>query len=387
VAVGGAGGGADPLKGEMAPRLKHRWRVDQNYLLGITFGQWRRLLREDGDGVDPAYWHRAALVTAVSLLNTLGSRAEERQFGSDVHKTVITEPPLFVLGHWRTGTTLLHNLISRDPRFGYPNVFDTNCPGTLLRRGKGNGTERNPFLPAKREMDNVAVDIDLPQEDEFALALSCLCSPDLALSFPRRWERYLPYLTFDGVAADRVEEWKRTFVWFSKKLTLKYGRPLVLKSPPHTARIRLLLELFPDARFVNIHREPYTVFQSWRHTQDTMAWLLYMQKPDLGSIDDRLLRMGGMLFDAYFAQRHLIPPDRLVDVAYEDLEARPVEVVQDIYTKLGLPVFEEFRPKLQAYVDSLRGYQKNRFPELAPEVREKVAASWRRAFEEWAYPV
>jgi len=371
----------------MSPKLKHRWRVDQNYLLGITFGQWRRLLREDADGVDPAYWHRAALITAMSLLNTLGSRAEERRFGRDVDKTVIAEPPLFVLGHWRTGTTLLHNLISRDPRFAYPNIHDTTYPGTLLRNGNNGADRMGRFLPAKRPMDNISVDLDLPQEDEFALALSCLCSPDLALNFPRRWDRYLQYLTFEGVASERVEDWKRTFIWFLKKLTLKYGRPLVLKSPPHTARIRLLLELFPEARFVNIHREPYTVFQSWRHTQDTLAWFLYVQKPDLAASDNRLLRMGRILFDAYFDQRHLIPEGRLVDIAYEDLEARPVEVMQEIYTKLGLPNFEEFRPRLQAYVDSLGGYRKNQFPELAADVREKVATSWRRAFDEWAYPV
>ena len=64
-----------------------------------------------------------------------------------------------------------------------------------------------------------------------------------------------------------------------------------------------------------------------------------------------------------------------------------MEVVQEIYAKLGLPPFEEFRPKLEAYVESLGGYQKNRFAELHPDLRDKVATSWRRAFDEWGYPV
>src|SRR5207245_5469736 len=85
------------------------------------------------------------------------------------------------------------------------------------------------------------------------------------MSFPQRYEHYTRYLTFAGVPAAELEEWKRTMVWFLKKLTLRYRRPIVLKSPPHTARIRLLLELFPEARFVNIHRDHGAVFLSCRH--------------------------------------------------------------------------------------------------------------------------
>ena len=75
-----------------------------------------------------------------------------------------------------------------------------------------------------------------------------------------------------------------------RKLTFKYGRPLVLKSPPHTARIRLLLEMFPEARFVHIHRHPYQVFRSCRHYHDTAVWYSYLQKPDTSLNDDRIIR-------------------------------------------------------------------------------------------------
>jgi omega-hydroxy-beta-dihydromenaquinone-9 sulfotransferase len=368
--------------------VKHRWRVDQNYLLGITAGQWRRLLRENGYSVDPAYWHRAAVISGMSVLNSIESRAEERRFGPQIDRTVIEHPPLFILGHWRTGTTLLHNLISRDPRFAYPNLYEIMHPGSFLSKNEASvrrWAER--YLPEKRPMDNMAYGIDLPQEDEFALAVCCLRSPEMEIHFARRAERYRRYLTFEGVPDHEVEEWKRTFLWFLKKLTVKYRRPLVLKSPPHTARIRRLLEVFPEARFVNLHREPYTAFQSARHAHDTAHSFMYLQKPDHERGDDVVLATGRALFDAYFDQRHLIPPGRLVDVAFEDLEARPVAVVQDIYERLALPDFEAFRPQLQAYVDSLGGYRKNRFPDLAPDLGGRVAASWRRAFEEWGYPV
>ena len=122
-------------KAGMAAELKHRWRIDQNYLIGITAGQWRRLLRENRYDVDAVYWHRAAVITLMSVLNSLAARNDERRYSHEITRTVIDEPPLFILGHWRTGTTFLHNLLSRDPRFAYPNLFEILHPGSFLSKG------------------------------------------------------------------------------------------------------------------------------------------------------------------------------------------------------------------------------------------------------------
>ena len=105
------------------------------------------------------------------------------------------------------------------------------------------------------------LNFQVPQEDEFAPCLMSLRSLYLGISFPRREDDYARYLDFRGVPQHEVDEWKSAFTGFLKKLTFKYDRPLVLKSPPHTARIRMLLEMFPDARFVHIHRHPYPSIQ------------------------------------------------------------------------------------------------------------------------------
>ena len=109
-----------------------------------------------------------------------------------------------------------------------------------------------------------------------------------------------------------------------KKLTLRYGRPLVLKSPPHTARIRLLLGLFPDARFVHIHRDPYVVFRSTRHMIRVVQPVFRFQEGPLPDGDDRILGVYTEMYDAYFEQRGLIPEGRLCEVGFEDLERDPV---------------------------------------------------------------
>jgi LPS sulfotransferase NodH len=372
----------------MTSELKHRWSLSHNYLAGITADTWWQLLRDNRFAVDPVYWHRAAFVSVLSLLNSFHRRREERCYHTAIAQTLITKPPLFILGHWRSGTTHLHNLMAQDTgQFAYANTYQVVNPHTFLSTEEFNTRWFAGLLPKKRPMDNMALSFQTPQEDEFAPCLMTLRSLYLGITFPRREDDYLRYLTFRDVPRPDIEEWKEGFEWFLKKLTLKYGRALVLKSPPHTARVRLLLEMFPAARFVHIHRDPYTVFQSYRHFYDTTMWYAYLQRPDLDALDDRILHRYNVMYDAFFADRALIPPGQFCEVSFEKLERDPVGQVQAVYKALKLLGFEEFRPQLQRYVDSLTDYEKNRFPDLPAELRRKVATAWRRSFDEWEYPV
>lgn len=371
----------------MNPRLKHRWSVAHNYLAGITAGTWRRLLAENRFEVDLVYGHRAAFITCSSLLNSVYAAREFRNYGEAIAATTIREAPLFVLGHWRSGTTLLHYLLARDTdQFAFPNTYQAVNPHTFLSTESFNARRFAWLVPPKRPMDNMALSFQTPQEDEFAPALMTLHSPYIGISFARREEHYWRYMAFRDAPTDQVEEWKKAFLWFLKKLTLKCGRRLVLKSPPHTARIRLLLELFPDAQFVHVHRNPYRVFQSFRHYFDTAMWHTYLQRPELDRIDDRILRRYQLLYDRYFEDRRLIPSGSLHEIRFDDLERDPVSAVRSVYEKFGLNGFASFEPKLRSYVESLRGYQKNEFPPLNVNERRLVACMWERSFDEWKYP-
>ena len=371
----------------MSAPLKHRWSVQHNYLAGITAGDWWRLLRENHFAVDPVYWHRAAFITVASLLNSAGRRSEERRYNEAVARVKV-QAPLFVLGHWRTGTTHLHNLLAQDTeQFAFANTYQVVNPRTFLSTEAINTRRFAWLVPPKRPMDNMALNFQSPQEEEFAPCLTSLRSPYLGISFPRREDHYDRYLTFQGVPAAEVEAWTSAFRWFLQKLTYKYQRPLVLKSPPHTARIRRLLEMFPDARFVHIHRDPYTVFQSFRHYFDTATWHTYLQRPRTAEIEERILRRYTVLYDAYFAERSLIPAGRFHEVRFTDLERDPVAEMRRLYTALELPNFERFLPKLTKYTASLAGYQKNEFKPLAGPWRERVAVEWNRSFNTWNYPV
>ena len=172
-----------------------------------------------------------------------------------------------------------------------------------------------------------------------------------------------------------------------QKLTLKTGKPLIVKSPSHTGRIKLLLEMFPEARFVHIHRDPVTVFQSLVHTHDTGLPFARLQRTEDVDWKSRIIRQYKELYDAYFAEREVIPAGRLHELSFANLERDPVEEVRKLYAALALPEFGHVEPALRTYLDSLASYRKNTFPELAPDLRRRVASEWSRCFEEWGYSV
>jgi LPS sulfotransferase NodH len=370
------------------PKLSHDWRhtflrlVGPGMLAGITFQQWSALRRTFR--IDPSLWLRALSITTQSVKNSFWAR-RERRF-EPLFKDVTIQPPVFILGHWRNGTTLLHNLITQDQRFGYPNNYQVSFPHTFLSTEERERKMVSFFMPKRRPMDNVEMSVETPQEDEFALCAATLKSPIMAWVFRRQKEQFEKYLTFRDVDAAEIAEWRDAFYTFLKKLQWRDNRPLVLKSPPHTARIRLLLELFPNARFVHIHRDPFTVFQSTRRTFQIVAPWHNLQKEDVPELNDWLIRHYQLMYDAFFEQRSLIPCGHYCEVAFEQLERDPIGEIRKIYQTLNLPDFAVFEPTLQKYVNSLTGYQKNTFQNLDPSLKTRLRREWHKCFDEWGYP-
>ncbi|MDN5786019.1 sulfotransferase [Pseudorhodobacter sp.] len=371
----------------MGDRLKHQWSISHNYLTGITFGKWCKLLTQNGFQVSPAYLHRAVVITLASLSNSAFAALESWRYGAAIDRVQITKPPLFVLGHWRSGTTYLHELLAQDTaQFQFPNTYQVVNPYTFLTT-EGTATRALRWmLPATRPMDNMPMKFTSPQEDEFAPLLMTLTSLYLGISFPSRMAHYDRYMTFRGVNQAETEAWKIAFVQFCKKLSLNDPRALLIKSPPHTARIRTLLEMFPDARFVHIHRDPYRVFQSQRHFFDTAGWYTYLQRPDLAAIDEGILQRHEAMYDAYYEDLPLVAKDRIHEIRFDALEADPVGEIANAYSHLSLDSFAEFEPKLRAYVGTLRGYEKNDFTQLDPPTKAIVADRWARSFDKGNYP-
>lgn len=366
-------------------RLLRRW--GPGILGGLTLGDWGKTLWSRRFAVPPSRWPRAMAITAMSAQNSALGRWERWRHGREVEGTSV-ESPIFILGHWRNGTTHLHNLLSIDDRLAFPNNYQVCFPHTFLSTEARRSPLLGWFLPRRRPMDEVHWTLASPQEDEFALCILSQLSPCMGWVFPRHLARYERYLTLRDVEPRELAAWQAAFELFLKKLTWKYRRRLVLKSPPHTGRVRLLLKMFPDAKFVHIHRDPYRVFQSsQRMFEVNFQWQGLQHPPrNRDEVDEWIVRQYRAMYDGYFDDRGLLPAGSLCEVSFEQLEKDPIAQVRRIYETLGLADFDRIEPPLRAYVESLRGYRKNSFTDLPQGSRSRIARDWRRCFEEWGYP-
>lgn len=371
---------------------KSDWRVallrfcGPGVLAGITLDIWLKLLRSQPGSIDFSRTPRALTLSLQSLKNSAWAAIESRRFHDRIQSVSIL-PPIFILGHWRSGTTFLHEILARDHRFGFPNSYQVSFPHTFLLTERLDAPLMKPFLPRHRPMDGMQMDFSSPQEDEFAICAATLQSPCLAWVFPRQKEAFARYLTLDPLTPGELSQWRDAFVWFLKKVQFRCDRPLVLKSPPHTARIRHLLAWFPNAKFIHIRREPYRVIQSSLHTFKILHGWHALQRAPLDDLESWTVRQYARMHRAFFDQQPLIPAGRFHEIAFEALEQDPLAEIRRLYQKLNLPDFSPFEPSLRRYLDSVAAYRKNSFPEIPRDLRLRVARECRECFDRWGYPI
>jgi hypothetical protein len=124
---------------------------------GITAGDWVKLLRDNHFAVAPSGILRALAISSHSLQNSVYRWYEHRRY--DPRLDVAVQPPLFLLGHWRNGTTHLHNLMTVDERFAFANNYQTFFPHSFLCTEVFASRLLAFLLPKRRPMDNIEWDI------------------------------------------------------------------------------------------------------------------------------------------------------------------------------------------------------------------------------------
>ncbi len=344
----------------------------------------RRLLKQHE--VDPRYAKRARRWVIFSTLIEPLRWAEQLRYGRRIRKTELNGAPVFLLGFGRSGTTHLHNLFHQDPQFGVVTNYQASMhPIALIGRNWLPKLFASK-LPSKRPMDNVAISLEGPQEEEMAMINATNHAPLHVMNFPKAIpELYDRYVSGLGENPKDLEDWKRGYMEVLKKATiLSGGKRLVLKTPPNTARVKVLLDMFPDARFVNIVRNPYPVYQSMRNMYRKTLPGAVLQEFAWDDIDAWIIHAYQVQMRKYLDERSLIPPGRLVEIRYEDLDARPMAKLEETYKTLELGDFEVVRPVFNRYLESLGSYEKNRF-EFPAEIVNAVNDSWDFAFEAFGY--
>lgn len=316
-----------------------------------------------GSGPIPASrWPEVAGLVLAAAGRTPLSWIERGYTAAKLAKAGDMPPPVFIVGHWRSGTTHLYNIMSQDD-FGFVPPVATGLPWDMLLLGRALKPVIDRALPETRYIDNIPVKPDSPQEDEIALANMSPLSFYHGIYFPQAFDRHLRRgLFFDDCTPGEVVEWQRTFVYFMRKLWLQQGKKrLLIKNPAYTSRVAMLHDLYPDAKFIYIRRNPYEVFESMRNFYAKLFRQLALQPYDHVDIDEVVLSTYERIVGLIETEWPALPESARVEVAYEDLDRAPLEEMARIYSAIDLPGFDDVKPRFEAYLRSVAGFEKNRF--------------------------
>ncbi len=276
--------------------------------------------------------------------------------------------------------------MARDPHFGYLNnhqAFTFNF--SLLSLDKLNKV-LSIFVPGRRPQDNVKVTLGDPAEEEQAFSTTSTRSSIHSFFFPKNRSYFYKYHLFEGISEHEKCEWQKDYLYILKNIAYySKMKDLLLKNPHNTGRVKELLELFPDAKFIFIHRDPYTVFSSTKKLYNRMISSQYLQFCSQVEIEQLILEENAMILRKYLSERELIPKGNLVEIGFEALEKTPMEVMDTIYKELQLNGFEDVRPGMEAYLDSVKKYKRNTYHPIPQALLDKIHVKWDFWFKEFAY--
>jgi hypothetical protein len=364
---------------------KRRFKVKEHQLYTVLPRVWKELKRENQ--IERIYRFRARRIAFYSRLFSTGFLIQRLLFSKKVHQISLEdEPPVFILGLWRTGTTHLHYLLASDQRFGYlknHQAFTMNF--SLLSLDRLNKI-LSIFVPGKRPQDAVKVTLDDPAEEEQPFSTMTTRSAIHSFWFPQNKSYFTKYHLFENISEEEKNIWKKDYLYLLKNIAYySKKRRLILKNPHNTGRVKELLELFPDAKFIFIHRDPYTVFRSTKKLYNRMISSQMLQHYSQREIEKSILEDNARILQKYLRERALIPKGQLIEIGFDELENKPMETMERIYKDLDLPDFKEARPAMQNYLDSVKQYKRNKYRPLPSAKLKKLNSAWNCWFEEFAY--
>ncbi len=361
--------------------------VDFAHMLsGVRLDVWLKLLKENK--IDKKFYLQAAVITMESALLTPLAYLEYLLFWLPIQFTKLEKDPIYVVGFWRSGTTYLQNLLTRDPQFGWFDPVSTiTFSNSILLRKPLTMLARNG-LKGARAMDNLEFELELPMEEAHAFTNLTDLSISHMMAFPDHGKggKYVNAIFTDALSSKDRKRFYSVYNYMLKKLTfMKGGKQLLLKSPDNTARIAFLKRAYPRAKFINIYRNPYTVVRSALN-----MFRIEMDKYALSeSVSDQyLLDRVCLIFERVY-RRAFRDLDRLgpcdkIEIKYEEFVEHQEEYIEQIYKQLGIRNYDKAYPYLKEYMDSMKEYQTNTY-DYSPELIQRVNDRLGFYFERYGY--
>jgi len=296
--------------------------------------------------------------------------------------------PIFIIGYWRSGTTHLHNVLGKSTEFSYISPLASGLPWNILGIVRLFRPLLEKALPEDRHVDQVAVNPDSPQEDSIPLASMGAASYYHGLYFPQHFQKHFQRgVFFDDDNAQLIEEWRRYHVHLLDKVSRSQpGKQLLLKNPVYTGQIRKLRQIWPQAKFIHIYRNPYVVFRSTHHFFSRILPELALQNYEDLPLNDLILESYPRMMNALQSDSAELPHDSFVEIRFEDFLNEPLQELEKIYSTLELAGFEQNRDRFKNYLSDIQGYQKNSYS-FQPEIIKLIESNWQPFIDQWNYAV
>jgi len=370
---------------ENKDRKKKKYVISQHQLYLVRPDVWRKLKR--ANRIDREYRFVARRIALYSYLSRPLQVLQNNINRRMIRRTDLSgRAPVFVIGHWRSGTTFLHYLLSKDPRFGYLCNYQALIFNIALLSKRMMRALSRPFFPTERPQDNIKMSPYYPAEEEQPFTTISTRSGMHSFFFPRNRSYFDKYNLFKSITAKEKKHWQKDYLYLLKNISLyNEHKPLLLKNPHNTSRVKELLELFPDAKFIFLHRDPYTTYKSMMHLFDSVVRTQFFQKVSDEEIRELVIYMYRETLRKYMDDRSRIPDGNLIEVPYAELSAEPVKTVENIYAALGLPGFNDAEPSMRRHLEKVGDYKKNIFRELPPDSKARIARELDFYFEAFGY--
>jgi hypothetical protein len=334
--------------------------------------------------IHPSRLVKIMIMLSMCLLLQRSIKKEDALYEQAIKDMAIEEDPVFITGHWRSGTTHLHYLLSLDTEhFAYPTNYQCFFPTVFLTLDEMSWTYRLiKKLMGKRTrlIDNMEFALTSPQEEEwmylpeggYSYLFETLVFPWTAVSDPQA----ILQLSNDQQTRDIT---LRIF----KKLTYASHKRILSKSPGHFSRVPLLKEIFPSSKFIFLVRNPYEVVISTMNTKKILTNILSMQKKSMMDITAT-----AKFLEFYFSVMHqhiaLLKENQYIILKYEDLIELPIKYIQHIYRVFNLHYSDQHHKRLIAYLEAHKDYKRNEF-HVTPQMKDIIYTECKGIFEKYGY--
>src|SRR5438067_5968455 len=280
----------------------------------------------------------------VQMLCSRLQMEQDRQLYPDIARQEISEP-LFIVGLPRSGTTLLHHLVAADPEHRSPLMWEVMSPSpptpAIEKRRIQRATQSCNFFnwlaPTFRYVH--AVGAELPQECIGLMAPTFMSDQFDAMYYVPSYRAW-----FFRQDLRPAYEYHRRFLQHLQ--VRRSARRWVLKAPTHMFALPILLDLYPDALFIQTHRAPLDAMASVS-SLITILRRVFSDAVDPQTVCREAIDYWSKTLDRFLQERGRLAEHRICDVDYVEIRRDPLMAVRRIYAHFGWSLFPKIEQRMR----------------------------------------